>query len=212
MTATHGWAEKHGRHFPFHSLSAGSFPQQWSPTEWKRESGMSRSTPWGQLGLGWGGDGDPWGSLGWWAAIFSPILLRFYGAAHVHCSRTLCSGVCGRNFACFDECAPDLSRRDDKDIRKELISSPGYIANGCLLLAAPTSGNTYPGDMVATIKEIKRRGKIREKLGSGCHWGGIDVPSHTGLFSYSRHGQVIVQPSSSILPFGEDSFLPPSSL
>lgn len=76
---------------------------------------------------------------------------------------------CVQERLCFDECAQDLSRRDGKDTGKELISNPGYIANGCLLLAAPTPGNIYLSDMAATVKEIKRRGKIREKLESGCH-------------------------------------------
>lgn len=146
---------------------------------------------------------------------FFPVLLRFCWAAYVHCLHTLRLMhlfQCAWERLCFDECSPDLSRRDDKDTRKELISSPGYIANGCLLLAAPTPGNTYLSDMVATAKEIKRREKVREKLERECHGGGIHVSSHTGLFSYSRHGQVIVQPSKRILPFGEDSFLPPSSL
>lgn len=34
----------------------------------------------------------------------------------------------------------------------------------------------------------------------------------TGLFSYSKHGQVIVQPSRKILPLGEDSCFPPTTL
>lgn len=77
MTAAHGWVEKPRRHFPFQSLFAANFPQQWGPIGKGKGSltCLPESPVWIQTVLTASTIDDK--------LSFFPILLRFNWAARV---------------------------------------------------------------------------------------------------------------------------------
>lgn len=134
MTAAHGWVEKPRRHFPFQSLFAANFPQQWGPTG--KGKGSLTCLP----------ESPVWIQTVFTAStidscLFSPsfssLIELLVSSLHILLGWCICiySSMCVRlffplfSFLFASDCTSDFSTGNDKDTTRQLTASPGYIAN-----------------------------------------------------------------------------------